>query len=583
LGEKASPARGTIRFGVFELDLRVGELRKQGLRIRLQKQPFEVLQILLEHPGEVVSREELQQQIWPADTFVDFDQGLSNAIKRLREALCDSAESPRFIETVPRRGYRFIGVLEAASGRIESLVVLPLENLSGDPKEEYFADGMTEALITNLAKISALRITSRTSAMRYKGLHNKLVRDIAQELDVDGIVEGTVARFGDRVRISAQLINASTDAHLWAESYDRDMSDILALQSEVSSAIAREIRAKLTPREQEQLARSRPVNAEAYLAYLKGRHHWNRRNAPGLQKAVEFFQEAVDQDPTYAAAYAGLADCASSAGFWGYLPPHEGCGRAQAAARKSLEIEETAEAHASLGWASMHYDWDFPAAEREFERAIEINPRYASAHQWRCHCLTYVGRFDEALVAGNRALELDPLSLIINATYAGHFWLSRQWNRAIEHCRRALEVDATFTPLRWILAHAYQAAGAHEEAIGERQRAVEISGGDLVFVAELGGSYAAAGKRHEAFQILEKLSQCSDHEYVSPYWMATIYTGLQEVDEAFRWLEKAYEGRASWIAVLKTDARLDPLRGDPRYEQLIRRIPFPQNSRKGFI
>src|SRR6266571_8204341 len=279
----AHPSRGAVRFGVFEVDLRAGELRKQGVKIKLQEQPFHLLQMLLEHPGEIVTREELRGRIWPADTFVDFDQGLNNAIKRLRESLSDSPDNPRFIETVPRHGYRFIGNLGATTGRIKSLAVLPLENLSRDPEQDYFAEGLTEALITTLAKIGELRVVSRTSAMLYKGVRKPL-REIARELEVDAIVEGTVLRAGHRVRITAQLIDAAKETHLWAESYERHLRDVLHLQAEVAHAIARQIQIKLTPQEQAHFADVHPVNPEAYEAHLKGRYHWNRRSGESLPK-----------------------------------------------------------------------------------------------------------------------------------------------------------------------------------------------------------------------------------------------------------------------------------------------------------
>src|SRR5215469_2408489 len=569
------PTDAMMRFGAFEVDLRAGELRKHGIRIKLQDQPFHILQILLEHRGEVVTREELQRQIWPADTFVDFDRGLNNAVKRLREALGDSAERPRLIETLARRGYRFIGSLEVKPRGIESLAVLPLENLSGDPEQEYFADGLTEALITNLAKISALHVVSRTSAMQYKGVY-KALREVARDLCVDGIVEGTVLRYGNQVRISVQLINASSDTHMWAESYDRDLRDILALQSEVARAIAAEIQAKLKPSEQEQLARVRPVNPDAYEAHLKGRFYWNKRTPAGFRKCAEYFQRAVEKDPTYAAAYAGLADSAGSAGFWGFASPAEGCGRAKVAALKALEIEETAEAHASLGWAILHYDFDYLSAEKEFQRAIALNPRYATAHQWYGHCLMYVGRFDEALVETTKALKHDPLSLIIHASRAATFWVSRQWDRAIELCHAASELDPDSVPVSCLLAHVYQGKGAYDDAICERKRTVELSESAPFFIAELGGTYAAAGERAEAIRILERLNDLSERHYVSAHSLSLIHAGLRQMDEAFHCLENAYQERSAVLAWVKTDPRLDNLRSDPRFQDLLRRMNFPQ-------
>jgi len=319
--ESAHPSRGAVRFGVFEVDLRAGELRKRGVKIKLQDQPFQILQILLERSGEVVTREEIRGRIWPADTFVDFDQGLNNAIKRLRESLSDSPDNPRFIETIPRRGYRFIGMTGSSTpGRMRSLAVLPLENLSHDPQQEYFAEGLTEALITTLAKIGELRVVSRTSAMLYKNVRKPL-REIARELEVDAIVEGTVLLAGHRVRITAQLIDAAKETHLWAESYERDLRDVLALQSELAQAIARKVRVKIAPQEQALLAQPHPVDPEAYEAYLKGRYHWNRRSGEALPKAVQYFQQAIAKDPTFAAAYSGLADCLSVLGYWGLVPP----------------------------------------------------------------------------------------------------------------------------------------------------------------------------------------------------------------------------------------------------------------------
>src|SRR6266571_5070832 len=326
--EEFRPSHGTVRFGIFELDANAGELRREGVKVRLQDQPLQILQILLQRPGEVVTREELQQKIWPSDTFVDFDHGINNAIKRLREALGDTAETPCYVETLPRRGYRFIGKIEYETPKFRSLAVLPLENLSHDPEQEYFAEGLTEALITTLAKIGELRVVSRTSAMLYKNVYKPL-REIARELEVDAIVEGTVLRAGDRVRITAQLIDAAKETHLWAESYERDLRDVLALQAEVAQAIAREIRVKLTPVDQARFAEVRAVDPDAYEAYLRGRYHWNRRPSE-FAKAIQCFQEAIAKDSTYVAAYAGLADCLSGLNVWGIVPASEGSVKAKA-------------------------------------------------------------------------------------------------------------------------------------------------------------------------------------------------------------------------------------------------------------
>jgi TolB-like protein len=458
--EVYSARGGTVRFDVYELDMRAAELRKQGALVKLQEQPFRILEILLERPGQVVTREELRQKIWPSDTFVDFDHGINNAIKRLRVALSDAAEKPRYIETVANRGYRFIGTLAASQVRIESLAVLPLDNLSGDPAQEYFAEGMTEALITSLAKIGALRVTSRTSVMQYKGAHRPL-REIAQELRVDGIIEGTVLRSGDRVRISAQLVDAKTDTHLWAESYDHDLRDILALHSEVAQAIAREVQVKLTPHDHAHFARVHPVNPEAYDAYLKGRYYWSQRPLR-MAEAVKCFEEAIAIDPAYATAYAGLSNCLSSLGAWGIVSAKEGCNKGRALALKALEIDHSlAEAHAALAWASM-YHYEFAAAEREFQRAIELNPRYPPVHLQFGWYLCTMDRYEEAYTEVQRAIHLDPLVTLNNAVLGRVYFYARRYDQAIQQCQKTLALDPSSGPALAFLGWAYSRQSLHE-------------------------------------------------------------------------------------------------------------------------
>jgi len=568
-------SHGVVRFGDFEADFRAGELRKQGVKIKLQKQPFQVLEMLLERPREVISREELRQRIWPADTFVDFDQGLSNAIKRLRDALSDSAESPRFIETVPRRGYRFIGPLWTGAGRIESLAVLPLENLSRDPEQEYFADGLTEALITNLAKISALHVVSRTSAMQYKGVHKSL-REIGRELGVAGIVEGTVLRSGNQVRISVQLIDASSDSHLWAESYERDLRDILALQSEVARAIAQEIQISLSPLESLYLGGGRLVDPQACELYLKGRYHWNKRNVEGVTKGAQYFQQTIDQDPSYAPAYAGLADSLVVLGYWGFSSPDKSAARAADLARKALEIDNTlSEAHASLAFAIHMYDWDFLRADAEFRRSIELNPNYAPARQWYALYLAEMGRWDHAFEQINRAIQLDPVSPIIYVAFAGILVFARKWDEAIEQCRRALELDPNFLQARWALGWTYGQKGMYQQAVAELRDGVNLSRGAVIFEFALGYAYAVAGELDGTRKILTQLLDSSEHRYVMPYWIATIYAALGDKDNAFLWLECAYRERSAWIAFLKVQPWFDTLRSDSRFDDLLHRVNFP--------
>jgi TolB-like protein/Flp pilus assembly protein TadD len=565
-----------VRFGTFELDLRAGELRKQGVKIKLQEQPFQILAMLLEQPGQVVTREELRSRLWPADTFVDFDHSLNKAINKLREALGDSAEKPQFIETLARRGYRFLADMKGRLGRIQSLLVLPLENLSGDPEQEYFADGLTEELITKLAGISALRVLSRTTAMHYKGVRKPLP-EIARELQVEGVVEGTVLRSGEQVRISAQLIHAPTDTHLWAASYERDLRNIFALQSEVAQAIAREVQVKLTPQEQAHFAQVRPVEPEAYEAYLKGRYYWNLRSGGSLAKGAECFQQAIEKDPGYAAAYAGLADCVSSAGWFGFLSPSEGCGKGKGLALKALELDPgLAEAHCSLAWSTVHYDYDFLTAEREYQRSLELNPSYATAHQWFGVFLSAVGRFEQACNEVEHAIHLDPPSAIITASLGWVCWISRQYERQFEQLNKTLELDPDFIAAHWGLGLVHLAHSRFEEAIAKMQKAVEVSRGASLPIGLLGEAYAASGCKDEAQKVLDRLMEISKHKYVTPYIIARIYGALDSKDEAFQWLERAYVEHSVWMVFLNVDPRLDSLRSDPRFQDLLRRMKFPE-------
>jgi TolB-like protein/Tfp pilus assembly protein PilF len=565
----------TICFGAFEVDSRAGELRKQGVKVKLQEQPLQVLEILLENPGAVVTREELQRRIWPSDTFVDFDHGLYNAIRRLREALGDSAETPQYVETLARRGYRFIGRAESASiairSPIRSLAVLPLENLSHDPEQEYFAEGMTEALITTLARIGELRVVSRTSIMQYKGVRRPL-REIARELDVDAIVEGTVLRAGDRVRITAQLIDAPRETHLWAESYDRGLRDVLALQAEVAQAVAREIRVKLTPIDQARFAKIHTLVPEAYDAYLKGRYHWNRRPARVVE-AIKYFELAVKQDPTYAPGYAGLADALSSMSAWGLVPAHEGCIKAKGLAQRALEIDASlAEAHTALAYATM-YHYDFLAAEREFERALEINPRYATGHHLFGLYLAMMGHYEEAYTEFQRAFRLDPLP-VTQSLLGFNYLYSRRYDQALSQFTRTLELAPDEGPAQCGLGWAYSCMALHEAAIAALRKGLDLWPGSTPRTW-LGEALAAAGYRDDALRVLEQLLALSKERYVTPYGIARICNALGMKDDALRWLDTAYLQQAEWMVLLKVDPCLDDLRPDPRFQDLMRRMNFP--------
>src|SRR5215813_4207705 len=563
-----------VRFGSFEVDPTAGELRKQGVKVKLQEQPFQILVMLLEHRGQVVTREALRSRLWPCDTFVDFDHGVNKAMTKLREALGDTAENPRFIEILAKRGYRFIGTPGVGPGRIESLAVLPLDNLSRDPEQEYFADGLTEALITSLAKIGALRVISRTTAMRFKKT-DKSLPQIARELNVDAIVEGTVLRSGDRVRISAQLIHASTDTHLWADNYDRDLRDILALHSEVAQAIARQVQVKLTPQEQAHFAQVFPVNPEAYEAYLKGRYYWNRRDGEEVRKAMQWFRQAIAKDSVYAAAYAGLADSLAALGIWSFVPPEEYSDEAKGLALRALEIDPSlGEAHASLAWVNAWYERDFATAEKGFERAVELNPRYPAAHYFFGFFLALMGRYEEAYTELQRALRLDPLSGVMHWGMGMVFWSSRRYDQAIEQAERSLELDPTFAGAHALLGWAYPHKSLHELAIASLRRAVQISQGATQYIGSLGEAYAKAGHNSEAQKILHQLNDLSKQRYVTPYMLARIHAGLGEHDHALRWLETGCQGRAAWMMFLKTDPNFDSLRPDARFQDLLRRMNF---------
>jgi len=622
----------SVRFGLFEVDLRAGELRKHGLKIRLQEQPFQILALLLERPRELVSREELRNRLWTADTFVDFDHGLNKTINKIREALGDSAENPRFIETVARRGYRFIadvsvideeqlGKAEAAvavstgsttpgkkrpwplagelsavtlalllvalgawklrsrnnpATAIRSLAVLPLRNLSADASQDYFADGMTDELITDLAQLRALRVISSTSAMLYKDTRKPL-RQIAQELNVDAVVEGSVLRSGDRVRITAQLIQASDDKHLWAQSYEGDLRNTLALQNQVARAIADQIQINLSKPEQVALKHGRVVDPEAYEAYLKGRYFWNKRTVDGLKKAKDFFDQAIAKDPSYAPAYSGLADTYALLGDWQYavMPAKEALPRAKAAATKALELDETlGEAHASLAFCLDGFDWDWTSAEREFKRAIELNPGYATAHHWYAWHLNLMGKNDEAIKEMKKAQDLDPLSLIINSDFAELLVIAHFYDDAIQQSRKTIEMDPNFALAHNQLGQAYLQKQMHEEAIAEFQTAVQLSGGSSICVANLARAYASAGKTNEAVRILNDLKKRSTSGSSNASEIAAIYAALGDKDEAMSWVEKGYEERFN-PGVL-TRPGFDPLRSDPRFQDSLRRIGLPQ-------
>ena len=643
-----------IRFGVFEVDLNAAELRKGGLRVKLPEQPFQILTVLLEKPGELVTREELRNRLWQSDTFVDFDHGVNNAVMRLREVLGDSSDSPRFIETVPRRGYRFIAHVDespwsASSSTPQqsesqklaipttedpaiapalspssiqqgvkrhrtlivvgvvaivlfavavtwrylttqtgtsnvrqstSVVVLPLENLSGDQEQDYFADGMTDDLIANLAKIRSLRVISRSTAMAYKHTHKPL-SEIARELHVDAVVEGTVLRAGDRVRITAELVQVSTDRHLWAETYESQMGDVLALQNRVSSAIVNEIRVNLSPQDRARLARTPAVAPEAYENYLKGRFYWNRRTDENLHRAIGYFENATKQDTQYALAYAGLSDCYAviGAAIFGTMPAGEAAPKARQAAQRALEIDPTlAEAETSLATVKFNYDWDWAGAEQGYQHAIQLNPNYATAYQRYSLLLTAMGRFPESFSQINKARELDPLSFSINFSLGWRLYLARQYDRAIVQLRNTLEMDPSYELPHLILGQAYEEKGAFDLALPELRKAVELSHGTPLMLSALAHADARAGQRTEAQQLLTQLEAASKQQYVSPYYLAIVYVGLGEKEKALSSLETALTDRSNGLIFMAVEPELDPIRSDPRFIALQRKLSLPNSK-----
>ena len=634
------PLRHTsvVRFGTYEISLDSGELRKAGVRIRVQQQPLRLLEILLEHPGEVVTREELRSRIWPNESFGDFDQAVNVAIAKLRVALGDSADNPRYIETLPRRGYRFIAGVDVvsrpttrlellpevaspeaeegaqlevtgkaapkhlpwkhgwktlgaaialvllvlavsiffwkrrpstdtlSSSPIRSLAVLPLENLSSD-SQDYFADGMTDELITDLAQISALRVISRTSVMPYKGVRKPLPQ-IARELNVDAVVEGTVLRSDKQVRITAQLIRAPADKHLWAESYEGDLRDTLALQKKVARAIAEQIRIKVTPQEETVLQNVKVVNPEAYEDYLKGRYFWNKRTADGLTKAAYYFNQAIESDPTYSLPYTGLADI------------YQVSDRPQLAreeVKKALDLDDQlAETHNSLARILYLFDRDWEGADREFERAVELNHNYAPAHHWYSMYLALKGRNEQALAEAEKAYELDPLSPVVGANLAKILQEAGQSDKAIEQAKKTLDLEPDSAVTHAVLGLAYQDKRMYPEAIAEYKRALQLGGSPAEIRGLLGNAYAVSGNRMDAEKMIAELNSLWPEHPRAALDLAVVFSGLRDKENALSWLEKAQEMHVSDLIGIGKDSHFVELRSDRRFQALVQRLGVPK-------
>jgi TolB-like protein/DNA-binding winged helix-turn-helix (wHTH) protein len=637
-----------VRAGLFEIDLSSGEIHKNGRKVPLQEQPFRVLAMLLEHPGEIVTREELQARLWPADMYVGFDDGLNTAIRKLRVAFGDSAENPCFIETVPRRGYRVIAPVKETNGDfgessqgqrgagIEStvaavlrarhlrtawraglvlavtliavfggvvhllrsrlpasvprrrvmLAILPFENLSNDPAQEYFSDGLTEETITELGQLSPqdLGVIARTSAMTYKRT-DKTVSQIGRELDVDYILEGSVRREGGKARVSAQLIRVSDQTHVWAQSYDRELHELIEIEDELGKSIAQQVRVNLGPQRQIPLSKTHPSNPEAYDLYLKGRYYWNQRTQDSLWRGIQSFKESIEKDPSYANAYVGLADCYILLGPNDVLPARQVYPLAKSAALKALELDDAlAGAHASLGFVMLLYEWNPAQAENEFRRAVELDPNNPTAHHWYAYDLAAMNRSSEAVAEIRRALKLDPLSPIINADECQILYLARRPDEAVAQCKNAIELDPGFTQTYWYLGVLYEQKGRFDDAIGAFLKAPPVPSGAQDELA-MRAAYRVSGIKGYWHERLALLLRQSRTHYVSPYTLAVSYSLLGDRNRAMENLEKAFDERHPSMVFVSIEPVFDSLHSDQRFASLRQKLgsittsPAPLASR----
>ncbi|HKE27435.1 MAG TPA: winged helix-turn-helix domain-containing protein [Bryobacteraceae bacterium] len=607
-----------LRFGIFELDLGNGELRKSGVPVKLQSQPFQLLALLAGRPGQVVGREEIRRALWGDETFVDFDQSINFCVNKLRDALEDDPQRPRCIETVPRKGYRFVAaIVEPGPGpaeappshkprwlvlagaalvllvialaaktampswrvakRIESLAVLPLENLSRDPEQEYFADGMTDDLIADLGKISALRVLSRTSVVQYKGT-KKTVPEIARELSVDAVLEGTVERDRGRVRITVQLIAAAPERHLWAEKYEASLSDVLSVQDSVARAVAQAIQIKVSGQEGSLLATQRTVDPEAYEAYLKGRYFWQPGGEKNEAKSLEYFQQAIQKDPSYAPAWAGVADAYLRLASWGVLPAREAAPQVRAAAEKALTLDSNLiEPLVALVGVKTWCEWDWSGAEQLCKRAIQLSPNSGQAHSAYSMLLAATGRMQEGIAEERLARQADPLDSVFAASMSWRLYLAHRYEEAERELRKWDEWHSQRHRFGgYILASIFLQTGRTREAVEELQaNAADTHHQTLLELMYLGHALGVTGAHQEGRKILAEMQALSKARYVPPDYIAMVYEGLGNRDQALKWYEKAVEQRSINLWVLP-DQRLDPIRSDPRFQSLMGRMGLPR-------
>ncbi|HEX8145171.1 MAG TPA: winged helix-turn-helix domain-containing protein [Pyrinomonadaceae bacterium] len=592
-----------FEFGPFRLDPAECLLLREGQPVPLTKKAFETLLVLIQYSGYMLEKEELIRMVWQ-DRFIE-EATLAQNIFTLRKALGEDHHERQYIETVPKRGYRFIAKVKEVwenntetmvgddggarillkdeetglgGNGIQSLAVLPLVNASADPNIEYFSDGITEGIINSLARLSQLHVIARSTIFRYKGKEVD-PQEVGRSLNVHAVLTGRVFHMGQRLIISIELVDVASGWQLWGEQHKIETSDIFEEQEEISKEISEKLRVKLVGADKRLLTRLYAENTEAYQLYLEGRYYWNKRSEEGFKRGLLKFKEAIDLDPNYALAYAGLADCYNLLNGYGILAPEETAPKAKAAALRALEIDDTlTEAYTSLAWVKFVYDWDFAGAEAEFNRAIALNPNYATAHHWYALYLLVIGEKEKSLSEIKRAQKLDPLSLIINTAVATNLYYMGQYDAAIEQCQKTLELNPDFFAAQSMIGMCWQQKGMHDEAIAEFEKALKLSGTDREILAVIGHAYGVAGRRDDALRMLAQLEEQSKQRYVSPVYRALIYTGLGEKDQAFAWLDMAYQERCETLIICNANPMFDSLRTDPRFTDLLRRIGLPTSQ-----
>jgi adenylate cyclase len=574
---KVSYPEKVIRFGEFEVDLQAGCLFKRGVKVRLRSQLFTVLTTLLEHAGLVVTREELQKQLWPEDVLVDFEINLNTVIARLRETLGDSAAHPRYIETLPKRGYRFLMPAKTKKAAKKtwknSIAVMPFSDLSPERDQEYFCDGLAEELINSLSHIHALRVAARSSAFSFKGT-NLDIHKIGERLNVQVILTGSVRKVGERLRITAQLVSVADGYILWSEKYDRETKDIFAVQDEISLEIVNTLKLKLVKGEKTKVLKRHTRNEDAYNLYLKGRYFWYRRNEEDMKKAIEYYDEAIKTDPNYSLPCLGIADHFIMMGLWNYLPPQTARLRAKEALTKALEIDDQlGEAYTSLGYFQFLFDWDWHAAEKNLKRGIALNPHNSWAHAWFGCYLFGMSRFEEACVELRMALEMEPLSPIVNAI-AGIIISVTDADEGKMQLDKAIEMEPNLALAHfwtgWILMYPEV---IDKKALAHLQMAVDL--GCTSTLGWLGCCYGRSGKKEEALKILSQLEKLSKERFISPLQKSSVYSGLGMYDQAFEFLEKACIQKEPLLALIlynveRQSAYPQEFRLDERFKELMR-------------